>query len=252
MSSCLQHFSHADVLQLRSRITVPGGEENVYRAILPLLINQTGYQLLGRKVCSLAFVCVLGISKYKLMKVKLLEKTGSFELPKIPRNASADKSDFVFRYLDDFFRSVCQTMADATDSKGRPYWQLPSYLRSGELLTLLQNTWIAQHPQIKPPSYSLLMKVWKLDFSHVRQPRNSDYGACSDCFDLVERFKACRSPDDKVRIEQDKLAHHELHEESRKDLTRRMQQVRRDPNSAIMLGTSVSARPLRPSSRRQM
>jgi hypothetical protein len=127
--------------------------------------------------------------------------------------------------------------------------RLPVYIRSAELLELLQKEWLDQHPDVSvspPPSYVTMMRIWRADFSHVKVPRNTEYGTCSDCFDLAARLRECRSEDDKQQWDRDKNTHHTLHKVERREMMKRCAAVEADQrvaNVANVDGTMPTSLP---------
>lgn len=232
---CLQHFSVYHISSVRQQYTLSGDEATITRNVATLLQRSPPpqYMLLGQRVCSAAFVAILGISRHKLRSAVEFNASGGFQ--RQIRRASASKTEYCYAFLYTYFNAVCQIMAEASDKQGHPVMRLPKYVRSCELLELLQSEWTAEYAST-PPSYSTMMKCWRVDFSHVQVPRNTEYGTCGDCFDLAARLRSVKTPDQKITWERDLTAHHQLHTEERKAMTARLRQLKLDPTLAAWFG----------------
>ncbi len=228
---CLTYFGAQQVLNIRFANTVVGDEASITRNLTRLVHDKI---LLGRGVCAKAMSLLLGVSPHKMRAARSL-KPGGVPAPQV-RHVAARKTEFCYSFLHSYFSSCCQTMAEAAGARGHPVLRLPFYVSSGELICLLQGNWQEKNPLESPPSYNTMMRVWKSDFRHVRIPKNSEYGSCSQCYDLAEKFRTLRSRDDVVLWQREKEEHHLLHTEERKRLAARIEQVRADPTHALYLG----------------
>ena len=98
-------------------------------------------------------------------------------------------------FLGEYFKKTCQTMADALDSKGRPYRHLPNSVRRSDVLSPLQTSLVDAKMDGSPPSESTLLRVWKREFGNARNPKITDYGVCSVCLELRYQRVACTTED---------------------------------------------------------
>ena len=111
------------------------------------------------------------------------------------------------------------------------YCHLPSTMLSRDLLEQLQKAWRDSGRPDPAPSYSTLRRVWRTDFPNVKNPRITDYGACSDCLQLRNTRLACDTEDAVRQWKADKQAHQLLHLNERKHLNLKMAEATANPSS---------------------
>jgi hypothetical protein len=83
------------------------------------------------------------------------------------------------------------------------------------------------------PSISLMRKVIKSEFSHVRKPLRGEWKDCSTCYEL--RNRKVSTDTERVRLIEEKKLHKILVRGERKVMTQREEEAKMNPSSKLML-----------------